>query len=119
MIRSDGQHIRDYFYVEDGAAAYLLLAEQLARNPEMKGEAFNFSNEIQVTVLELVNRLLNLMGSHLEPDVRNEASHEIRHQCLSAEKARRVLGWHPLFTLEEGLQKTVPWYTEFLARRAA
>jgi CDP-glucose 4,6-dehydratase len=118
-IRSDGQSVRDYFFVEDGAAAYLLLAEKLAADPALRGEAFNFSTEARVTVLELVRKLLDLTGSRLEPDVRNEANHEIRHQSLSAEKARRVLGWRPLFTLDEGLRKTVPWYTEFLARKAA
>ena len=50
VIRSDGTFVRDYFYVEDGAAAYMLLAEQLAADPELRGEAFNFSNESQVTV---------------------------------------------------------------------
>ncbi len=44
VIRSDGQFVRDYFYVEDGAAAYMLLAEQLHRRPELRGQAFNFSN---------------------------------------------------------------------------
>ena len=47
VIRSDGSYIRDYFYVEDGAAAYMLLAEQLAARPELWGEAFNFSNRVQ------------------------------------------------------------------------
>jgi CDP-glucose 4,6-dehydratase len=119
VIRSDGTHIRDYFYVEDGAAAYLLLAEKLAADPSLRGEAFNFSNETQVTVLELVQTLLDLMGSRLVPDVRNEASHEIKHQSLSAAKARDRLGWRPLFTLEEGLRKTIPWYGSFLATRKA
>jgi len=114
VIRSDGQFVRDYFYVEDGAAAYMLLAEKMAADKSLAGQAFNFSNEIQVTVLGLVNRLIELMGSSLTPDVRNEASHEIRHQYLSAEKARKVLGWHPLFTLEEGLAHTIKWYEEFL-----
>lgn len=114
IVRSDGSFIRDYFYVEDGAAAYMLLAERLAADPSLKGEAFNFSNEVQITVLDLVRRILTLMGSSLEPDVRNEASHEIRHQYLSAEKARRLLGWAPLFTLDEGLERTLAWYREFL-----
>jgi CDP-glucose 4,6-dehydratase len=118
VIRSDGRFVRDYFYVEDGAAANMTLAEALARSPELRGEAFNFSNEIQVTVLELVERLLKLMGSDLEPDIRNEASNEIRHQYLSAAKARRVLNWGPLFTLEEGLRRTVEWYTNFLGTAA-
>jgi CDP-glucose 4,6-dehydratase len=119
VIRSDGLHIRDYFHVDDGAAAYLLLAEKLATNSALRGEAFNFSNEIQVTVLELVRRILTLMGSHLEPDVRNEASNEIRHQFLNAAKARERLGWRPLFTLDEGLRKTIPWYSSFFATRKA
>lgn len=114
IIRSDGTFIRDYFYVEDGAAAYMLLAEQLAARPELRGEAFNFSNELQITVLDLVRCILDLMGSALTPDVRNSASNEILHQYLSAEKARRVLQWSPLFTLDEGLRKTIAWYQTFL-----
>jgi CDP-glucose 4,6-dehydratase len=113
VIRSNGQFVRDYFYVEDGVGAYLLLAEQLAANPKLRGEAFNFSNEIQVTVLELVERILELMGSDLKPEVRNEASNEIEHQYLSAAKARETLQWQPLFTLDEGLKRTIEWYTKF------
>ena len=103
-----------YFYVEDGAAAYMLLAERLAENPDLRGQAFNFSNETRVTALGLVKRILSLMGSDLEPDVRNEATNEIRHQYLSAAKARRMLGWRPLFALEEGLQRTIDSYRDFL-----
>jgi CDP-glucose 4,6-dehydratase len=115
VIRSDGRFVRDYFYVEDGAAAYTLLAERLAADPALRGEAFNFSNEIQVTVLDLVRRILRAMDSDLEPDVRNETSNEIRHQYLSAEKARRQLDWSPLFTLDEALLQTIDWYRKFFA----
>lgn len=115
LIRSDGQYVRDYFYVEDGAAAYMLLAERLAQNPALAGEAFNFSIEIQITVLDLVKRILTLMNSDVEPIVQNQATHEIRHQYLSAEKARRMLEWRPMFTLDEGLRRTVTWYTDFLS----
>jgi CDP-glucose 4,6-dehydratase len=118
IIRSDGQYIRDYFYVEDGAAAYMLLAERFAEEPTLRGQAFNFSNETQVTVLELVERILGLMGSDLQPDVRNETRHEIRHQYLSAAKARQLLGWRPLFTLDEGLRRTIQWYDAFLRSSA-
>jgi CDP-glucose 4,6-dehydratase len=125
VIRSDGTYVRDYFYVKDGAAAYLHLAECLARQPGVAGEAFNFSTEIQVTVLQLVERILRLMGSPLEPLVKGEASNEIKHQYLSAAKARDVLGWRPSYTLDEGLAETVDWYREYFAaaegarRRAA
>lgn len=114
IIRSDGLFVRDYFYVEDGAAAYMLLAEQLASDRSLIGEAFNFSNELQVSVLEIVRRILSVMNSDLQPVVRNEATNEIRHQYLSAAKARERLGWTPLFTLEAGLKRTIEWYEKFL-----
>jgi CDP-glucose 4,6-dehydratase len=115
VIRSDGRFVRDYFYVEDGAAAYVTLAEQLATRPELRGEVFNFSNELQVTVVELVTNILNVMRSNLEPEIRNEASNEIREQYLDATKARRMLGWSPCFTLETGLEATLAWYHEYFA----
>jgi len=114
VIRSDGQSVRDYFYVEDGAAAYMLLAERVASDAGLRGAGFNFSNEIQITVSDLVGKILQHMTAGLEPDIRNEASNEIRHQYLSAERARRVLGWSPLFTLEQGLDRTIDWYRDFL-----
>lgn len=114
VIRSDGSFIRDYFFVDDGAAAYMLLAEKLAANPSLRGQAFNFSNELQVTVLQLVESLSKVMGSELKPDIRNEVSNEIQHQYLSAAKARELLEWQPLFTLEQGLHLTVDWYKDFL-----
>jgi CDP-glucose 4,6-dehydratase len=119
VIRSDGSFVRDYFYVEDGAAAYMLLAEQLAVHPELRGEAFNFSNELQITVLELVRNLLKLLNSDLKPEVRNEANNEIQHQYLSAAKARQILGWSPLFTLEQGLDLTIQWYQDYFRQASA
>lgn len=114
VIRSNGEYVRDYFYVEDGAAAYMLLAEQLAFRPELKGEAFNFSNETQMTVCEIVDEILRLMDSDLKADILNETNNEILHQYLSAQKAREQLGWSPLFTLGEGLTRTISWYRDFL-----
>lgn len=115
IIRSDGLFIRDYFYVEDGAAAYMLLAEKLAENPDLRGEAFNFSNELQVTVIDLVKKILEKMSSSLLPVVLNETSNEIRHQYLSAKKAHEVLGWRPMFSLDQGLERTLDWYTKYFA----
>ncbi len=116
VIRSDGSLIRDYFYVEDGASAYMQLAQALHERHELRGEAFNFSNEIQVDVIALTRKILARMQVKLTPDVRSEAKHEIQHQWLSAAKARRVLGWTPEFTLDEGLDRTIAWYREFLSR---
>jgi CDP-glucose 4,6-dehydratase len=116
VIRSDGKYIRDYFYVEDGAAAYMLLAEQLAKRPELRGEAFNFSNENQLTVKQIVEKILFLMKSQLQADIQNEVSNEILHQYLSAEKAHIQLNWKPLFNLDQGLERTIAWYRDFFGK---
>lgn len=119
VIRSDGAYVRDYFYVEDGAAAYTALAEAMAARPELSGEAFNFSNERQITVIELVERIMRQFGTRLEPDVRNEASNEIQRQYLSAAKARQMLNWQPLYTLEDGLDRTIAWYRRFFEEQSS
>jgi CDP-glucose 4,6-dehydratase len=119
IIRSDGEFVRDYFYIQDGAAAYMLLAERLASNIALRGQAFNFSNESQVSVLELVDLILHKTNSSLRPEIQNQASNEIRHQYLSAERARTVLNWSPKFTLDEGMDRTIAWYREFLGVAAA
>ena len=115
VIRSDGKFIRDYLYADDGAAAHMHLARRLADDRSLTGEAFNFSHEVRLTVVELVEKLAQLMGSSLAPEVRNEASQEIRTQFLSAAKARERLGWKPLHSMEEGLRATVHWYRKYLA----
>ncbi|MCY7946838.1 GDP-mannose 4,6-dehydratase [Bacillus atrophaeus] len=114
-IRSDGTFVRDYFYIEDAVQAYLLLAEKMEEN-NLAGEAFNFSNEIQLTVLELVEKILKAMNSNLKPNVLNQGSNEIKHQYLSAEKARKLLNWTPAYTIDEGLEKTIKWYTKFFKK---
>ncbi|WP_458738155.1 GDP-mannose 4,6-dehydratase [Bacillus pumilus] len=114
-IRSDGTFIRDYFYIEDAVKAYLLLAEKMEEKG-LAGEAFNFSNEIQLTVLELVDKILKAMGSELKPRILNQGTHEIKHQYLSAEKARKLLDWKPDYSIDEGLEKTIEWYREFFQK---
>jgi CDP-glucose 4,6-dehydratase len=118
LIRSDGSLIRDYFYVEDGAIAYMKLAEALAERRSLAGQAFNFSYEEPLTVLELVARMQQRLGSTLPPTILGQASHEIPQQHLSAAKARQELGWKPEFSLDEGLDRTIAWYRTFLEEAA-
>ncbi|WP_352417283.1 GDP-mannose 4,6-dehydratase [Clostridium tertium] len=115
VIRSDGSFIRDYFYIEDAVDAYINLAEKVVEL-SLGGQAFNFSNEIQLTVLELVNKILKIMGSSMKPIILNQGSNEIIHQYLSAKKARTILGWSPNYTIDEGLSKTIEWYKDFLKK---
>ena len=91
-LRSNGTYVRDYLYIEDASAAYLHLAEALEARPELRGEAFNFSFESPMTVLGLVERILDhCCRSDLVPEVLDLPGdrHEIPEQRLSAEKGRR------------------------------
>jgi CDP-glucose 4,6-dehydratase len=108
--------VRDYLYVVDGALAYLQLAEQMAAQEDLAGQAFNFSAEEPLTVLEMVQRLQEAAGTALEPLIVNDAAGEIPAQHLSAAKARAVLGWAPDYPLERGLDETVDYYRAVLAR---
>jgi CDP-glucose 4,6-dehydratase len=117
IIRSDGTFVRDYFYVRDAVDAYLQLAERVPGDG-ITGEAFNFGTETPLNVIEVVDRLMAVMGvSGLEPDIRGEATHEIPAQFLDCAKARARMDWHPRFTFEDGLRETVTWYREWLAAR--
>jgi CDP-glucose 4,6-dehydratase len=119
ILRSDGTFIRDYFYVEDAVGAYLMLAEQLSQ-PAVLGQAFNFSNESNFTVRQIVETLQSLMGAeNLAPVILGQAQGEIVSQTLSAQRARTVLGWSAKYGMEEGLKKTIAWYRAFLESAAA
>ena len=114
LIRSDGSPLRDYIYVKDAVAAYMLLAERLEA-PALHGQAFNFGTARPLSVLEITERILTLMQRpDLQPLVLNEAKSEILHQYLSSDKARRLLGWQPVASIEGGLSTTIDWYRQHL-----
>lgn len=113
VIRSDGSYIRDYFYVRDAAKAYIFLAEKM-EDKSLLGHAFNFGNEVRMTVLELAQEILLLMGrSDLETVILNNATGEIVNQYLSAKKAKEMLDWKPLYSIHEGLSETIEWYKKY------
>lgn len=113
IIRGDGSYIRDYIYILDAVEAYILLAEKM-NELNILGESFNFSNEIQITVLEITKKILQLIDrKDLEPVILNQVTGEIKHQYLSAKKAKNILNWKPLYTLEKGLKETIEWYKKY------
>ena len=116
IIRSNGKLTRDYIYVKEVVAAYKALADHVHR-PEVKGEAFNFSAEKPLNVLEIVEAVTRARGSKLTPDVRNTAVAEIKDQYLDSSRAKAVLGWTSSWTLATALGETVDWYKAFLGSR--
>lgn len=114
VLRSDGTMVRDYIYVRDVVAAYLQLAEAMD-DERFWGEAYNFSVEKPMTVLQITQKVLEAMErTDVEPVILDEVKGEIPAQHLCAAKARRDLGWSPHYTMEESLRETVAWYETYL-----
>lgn len=110
VIRSDGKFIRDYIYAEDGAHAYLTLAQQM-QDGKFSGEAFNFSYGLRLSVIDVVDRVLKAMNrTDLAPQILNQANNEIPVQCLDSTKAKTQLNWSPQYGFDQGLKLTIDWY---------
>jgi CDP-glucose 4,6-dehydratase len=114
VLRSDGSFTRDFLYVEEAARAHLLLAERLAGDETLRGQAFNFSHEVALPVIGLVRQIITLMGARLEPVIAGTAQAEIKDMLLDTTKARTRLGWRPELDFAGGLERTIGWYSEFL-----
>lgn len=119
VLRSDGTFRRDYVYVEDVVDAYLSLGEHLVDGRIHTGDAYNFSDERPMTVMEIYDAVCESCGrAGTVPSVLDTAADEIHDQFLDAGKAREELGWRITHGLDDGLRRTVQWYRELLGVRA-
>lgn len=115
VLRSDGTFVRDYVHVDDIVSAYLCLSE-VSQSKNLKGEAFNFSRDEPLSVLDLYREIsMTVVGSYIEPEIQNAVKSEIKDQHLNSGKAQSMLGWKSSITLQNGLEKTLNWYKSFLA----
>ncbi len=113
VLRSDGSPVRDLLYVEDAAAAYLAIADNLDRD-DVRGEAFNAGGERPYSVLEIVETITRLAGTGVVPEIRGTGNPEgeIDRQYVDAAKLRERCGWSPRVSLEEGVARTLEWYRQ-------
>jgi CDP-glucose 4,6-dehydratase len=114
VIRGSGAATHDYLYVEDAIGGCLLLAEQMAVDPHLCGQAFNFGLERETSVFEIVETISRLTGRQNLQRLR-PAGHpgRDREMCVRTEKARRLLHWSPKFAIEEGLRASIQWYSKY------
>jgi CDP-glucose 4,6-dehydratase len=113
QLRSNGQFVRDFIHVQESAWAHLDLAERVAKDASVRGEAFNFSYGVGCTVLGLVNKILTIGETDLVPVINDTAEHEIPDMSLSSDKARSLLGWKPRMSFDGSLKSTVRWYLDY------
>lgn len=112
IIRSNGELVRDYMYIEDAVKAYLTVAEAIIRE-DVVGQAFNFGTGNPISVLDLFNKIIRICGKNVQPKILNEVKGEINRQYLSSDKARKILSWEPQYSIDIGLRKTIEWYKQY------
>ena len=105
-VYAQGQNIRDWIYVEDHCRAILNIFYA-----GKDGEKYNIGGECEVKNIDLVKTIIRLMNASedLIEYVDDRPGHDLRYAIDNA-KIIETINWHPKYTLEEGLLKTIKWY---------
>lgn len=118
VINGDGEFSRDFTYVDNVVQMNLLA--MATTNPEALNTVYNTAYGERNTLLQLVNYLKTFL-SEFDPAIINiEIKHgpnrlgDIPHSLASIDKAKRLLGYQPKFSLQDGLKEAVKWYWEKL-----
>lgn len=105
-IRSDGTYVRDYLYIKDVVSAYIFLLKKISR---IKGEAFNFSSNDTLSVLDVVKKTEKTLKLKIPYKILNIAKNEIPYQHLNDSKIRK-LGWKPMYSIKTTIPTIINWY---------
>jgi CDP-glucose 4,6-dehydratase len=112
LLRTDGAPRRDFLHIDDAVAAYLAVAEALARD-EGAGEAYNGGGERPYSVREVVDLTCEVGGGEVEAEYAAEQPPgEVMDRWLDSTKLRALSGWEPAVDLRTGLTRTVEWYRD-------
>jgi UDP-glucose 4-epimerase len=107
VIFGDGSQAYDFVHVSDVARANIL-----AMQADASDEFFNIGIGVKTTIRELVDRLLEITGSNLEPEYRPQEQMFVTHRVGSTEKAEDLLGFRAAISLDDGLRSVVAWRRE-------
>jgi len=106
VVYGDGLQSRDFTYVDNVVDANLLAAEA----DGAAGKTFNVACGGRYTLIELLDRLKELIGSEIEATHEPSRAGDVRDSQASIEAAQQALGYRVSVGFEEGLRKTVDWY---------
>lgn len=104
--------VRDFLYVDDAIEAYLMLVEKELPNKK-RVRVLNFGTGKPVKIVDIVKKIIKLTKKEIQLEVESTPTgriNEIPKQYVSSVKAKRLLGWYPQISLEEGLARTFDWY---------
>jgi nucleoside-diphosphate-sugar epimerase len=104
VIFGDGEQTRDFTYVANAVRANMLACTAPA---ESLGEVFNVGCGARISINELWRQITAILGSRTKPRYEPARTGDVRDSLASLERARRVLRYEPVVTLEEGLRRTV------------
>lgn len=104
VIFGDGSQAYDFIHVEDVARANIL-----ALKSDATDTFFNVGMGVKTTINELVQMLLEITGSQLQPEYRPQEQMFVTHRIGSTENAEKMLGFRASIPLEEGLRSVVEW----------
>jgi nucleoside-diphosphate-sugar epimerase len=107
-IYGDGEQSRDFTYIDNVVEANLLAANA----PGIGGEVINIACGGRYTLNELVAKLNDIIGINIKPIYDPPRTGDVRHSMASIEKAEKLLRYRPCVTFEEGLRKTVKWFSK-------
>ena len=113
VVWGDGSPTRDFLFVEDVAEGLLLAAEKLPG-----GAAVNIGSGAEISIRELVNVITRFAGFRRQCSFDASKSGGDARRCVDTEEARRLMGFKPLVSIEEGLKRTVEWYRQQLVAHA-
>jgi nucleoside-diphosphate-sugar epimerase len=108
LVYGDGEQSRDFTYVDNVVQANILAIEA----PEAPGKILNIAYGKQVTVNELIKTLNAILGKNIQPIYESSRPGDIRHSLADISQARRILGFSPTVSLEEGLRRAVAWFMD-------
>jgi UDP-glucose 4-epimerase len=107
VIWGDGNQERDFTYVSDIVSGTLLAAENIS-----DGTPVNLGTQRRISLVEIARMIFELMDFH--PRIKFDSSGPVGvlSRALDISRARRLLGWEPRVTLEEGMRSTIDWYVK-------
>ncbi len=107
-VYGDGSQLRCLTYVQDVVDVTLLAAS--TQNPRALGEVFNAASNAKVSVLQIAKTIARKLNRELKIEYRPPKKGEIRQMFPDVRKIRRILGFTPRVSLEEGLTRTLRYY---------
>lgn len=112
VINGDGSHSRDFTYVDNAVSANIL--SLFATDKAVVNQVYNIACGQQTSLAELFETLRKVAGSDLQPVYGQERKGDVKHSLADISRARRMLGYEPSISVEQGLRITFEWYkTQF------